>query len=68
MPEVVFRRMAISRFGNWVQHKNEQQLQAISDEDLLVVFEYDMVVRHPPGGGVVFQGLLSLSAVSLSGN
>jgi hypothetical protein len=63
MPEEVLRRRAVSGLGNRVEDENEQQLETVSDKDLLVIFEYNMVVRHTPGGRVVLQRLLSLSAV-----
>jgi len=61
VPKEVFGWRAISRFWYGVENQYQQQLQTVSNQNLLRIFEHDVVVRHTPGGRVVFQGLLCFS-------
>lgn len=62
MSEEIFWWRPIPRFRYWVEDEDEEQLQAISDQDLSLVFEHNMVVWYTPGRGVVFQSLIVFRA------
>ena len=48
-----------------VKEDDKQELQAIYNENLLRVRKDHMVVRHPPGGRVIFQRLSSIRFLHL---
>jgi hypothetical protein len=58
--EGVSRRGSRSRFGNRVEDQDEEQLQAVCDEYLLLIFEHDVVVWDAPGCRIVFERLRAL--------
>jgi hypothetical protein len=49
--------VTVARFGYGVQYDHKQQLQAVCDKYLSLVFEYHMVVWHAPCCGVILQRL-----------
>jgi hypothetical protein len=59
MAEEVLRCWAvtIARFGYGVQYDYEQQLQAVCDKYLSLVFEHYVIVWHAPCCGVILQCL-----------
>jgi hypothetical protein len=61
--EGISGRGACAGLGYRVEYKDEEQLQTVCDQYLLLVFEYDVVVRHAPRSGVVFECLQVLDVV-----
>ena len=53
--ERVARRSSRARFRDGVENEDQQELQAVGDENLLLVLEDDVIVGHSPRGGVVLE-------------
>jgi hypothetical protein len=54
VPKVVFRDNTMGGLWNWVADEDEEQLEAVDDQQLLVVAKHDVIVRDSPGGRIVF--------------
>ena len=61
MAEEVLWSGSVAGFRNGIQDQDEEELQAVSDQYLSLILEYDVVVRNPPCCGVVLQSLQRLA-------
>lgn len=63
MSEEVLWRGSIAGLRDWIQDQYKEQLQAVRDQYLPLIFENHMVVGYAPCCRIVFEGLYLLVVV-----